>query len=323
MSRESFFPQIINNLNQLVDPATRGDPEGPLKWTSKSTLKIASQLQKRGYQIKSDTVGRLLKDRDYSLQANAKTKEGGDHPDRDAQFKHINRQAKKYLEKGQPVISVDCKKKELIGNYKNSGQEWHRKGKPEQVKVYDFVDKDLGKAIPYGVYDVAQNQGFINVGISCETAQFAVNSISKWWGKIGRVCYPDADKLMITADCGGGNGRRVRLWKKELQKFANQTGLKVTVCHYPPGTSKWNKIEHRMFSHISINWRGKPLRSIQIILKLIGSTTTQTGLKIQADLDKRKYPTKIKVSDQEMEKINLCRHGFCQDWNYTIRPQLG
>lgn len=319
---EDQHPELLPELESLIDGQTRGDPESLLKWTSKSVLKLAKALRTRGYRIGDTTVGRVLKDQDYSLQANAKIKEGKNHPDRDAQFRHINNQAKKYLEKGQPVISVDCKKKELVGNYKNSGREWRPKGKPEQVKVYDFVDKDLGKAIPYGIYDVAQNKGFVNVGISRETAEFAVESIRKWWNKVGQHYYPQASKLMITADCGGSNGRRVRLWKRELQELANQTGLKITVCHYPPGTSKWNKIEHRMFSYISINWRGKPLRNLQIILKLIGSTTTKTGLKIQADLNKKEYQARIKVSDQEMKKINLERHKFCKDWNYTIRPNL-
>ncbi len=319
---EDKYPEILLELESLVDSQTRGDPESLLKWTSKSTLKLAEALQIKGHQIGSNTVSRVLKDQGYSLQANAKVKEGKNHPDRDAQFRYINNQAKKYLRKNQPVISIDCKKKELVGNYKNNGVEWRPKGKPEQVKVYDFIDKDLGKAIPYGIYDITYNKGFVNVGISRETAEFAVESIRKWWRKIGQHYYPQASKLMITADCGGGNGRRVRLWKKQLQKFANQTGLKITVCHYPPGTSKWNKIEHRMFSHISINWRGKPLRSLQIILKLIGSTTTKTGLEIQTELDDREYQKGQKVSDQEMDKINLKRHKFCKDWNYTIRPNL-
>jgi len=262
----------------------------------------------------------MLHDLGFSLQANRKTQEGGDHPDRDAQFRYINKQVRTHMKNGQPVLSVDCKKKELVGNYKNAGQEWERAGQPQEVKVYDFIDPELGKAVPYGVYDVGRNEGLVNVGMDHDTAAFAVESLRRWWHSIGKPAYPEATRLLICADGGGSNGSRVRLWKQQLAQLALETGLVITVCHLPPGTSKWNKIEHRMFSHISMNWRGRPLVSHDVVVQLIGATTTRQGLRIQAKLDEGEYPTKIKVTDEQMKALPLTVHKFHGNWNYTLTP---
>jgi len=312
-------PTVIDDLEKLVDPVTRGDPESPLRWTLKSTHRLSKEL---GGRICPRKVSQLLKDKDYSLQSNRKNKEGASHPDRNAQFEYINETVRKFQKKNQPVISVDTKKKELIGNFKNKGQEWHPKGKPDEVLVHDFMDPDLGKGIPYGVYDITANQGWVSVGTDHDTAEFAVNSIGRWWKKMGSGRYVNAKELLIVADGGGSNGSRPRLWKQSLQKFANKTGLKITVRHFPPGTSKWNKIEHRMFSFISMNWRGKPLISHEVMLNLIANTTTRSGLKIKVGLDKRKYPTGKRVSNAEMKNINIKRDKFHGDWNYRIIPNI-
>ena len=311
---------LIDALDRIVNPHTLGDPMNPLLWTSKSLRKIEKALKSQGYPIGYVTIGELLKTMGYSLQSNKKTDEGGHHVDRDAQFEYINQTALSYMKEGAPVISVDCKKKELIGNYKNSGVEWHQKGKAPNVKVYDFIDRDLGKAVPYGVYDQAKNQGWVSVGISKDTAEFAVNTIRTWWQSMGNVQYRNTHKLLITADCGGSNSSRSRLWKKQLQRFATQTGLQIKVCHYPPGTSKWNKIEHRLFSFISKNWRGKPLESLEVIVQLIANTTTQKGLKVNAKADKTIYQKGIKISDKELSEIKLERDDFRGEWNYNIYP---
>ena len=311
---------LIDALDRIVNPHTLGDPMNPLLWTSKSLRKIEKALKSQGYTIGYVTIGELLKTMGYSLQSNKKTDEGGHHVDRDAQFEYINQTALSYMEQDAPVISVDCKKKELIGNYKNSGVEWHQKGKAPNVKVYDFIDRDLGKAVPYGVYDQAKNQGWVSVGISKDTAEFAVNTIRTWWQSMGNVQYRNTHKLLITADCGGSNSSRSRLWKKQLQRFATQTGLQIKVCHYPPGTSKWNKIEHRLFSFISKNWRGKPLESLEVIVQLIANTTTQKGLKVNAKADKTIYQKGIKISDKELSEIKLERDDFRGEWNYNIYP---
>ena len=293
----------------------------PLRWTCKSTRQLAEVLADQGHRVSHRAVAEMLKHLGYSLQANSKTiEEGRDHPDRDDQFKYINRQVRGFMRRGFPVISVDTKKKELIGPYLNKGREFQPKGKPERVKVHDFIDREVGKAIPYGVYDVARNVGWVNVGCDHDTAAFAVASIRRWWKGMGRRVYPKAHKLLICADSGGSNGYRIRLWKVELQALANQTGLEVTVCHLPPGTSKWNKIEHRLFSYISMNWRGKPLVSHEVVVNLIAATTTAKGLKVKANLDPRRYPTKVEVSKQEMEQVNLKPHDFHGEWNYTVRP---
>ena len=313
---------ILKRLKALVESNTRGDPMFPLLWTCKSTGELAGALSKEGCQISPDTVGRYLSEMGYSLQANLKTlEEGTTHPDRDRQFQHLNAQVRGFLKGGLPVISVDTKKKELVGRYNNKGQKWHKSGKPEQVKIHDFIDPDEPKAIPYGIYDVAKNQGWVNVGVDHDTASFAVGSIRRWWSAMGIEEYSDARRLLICADSGGSNGYRVRLWKYELQRFADETGLQTTVCHLPPGTSKWNKVEHRLFSHISMNWRGRPLVSHEVIVKLIGATKTKTGLKIKAKLDKRKYPLKVRVSDEAMLTLNIELHNFHGEWNYTIKPR--
>ena len=317
---EQYHPDLLRKLESLVEPVTRGDPESPLRWTCKSTRQLSKELVGQGYQVSHVTIADLLHDLDYSLQANAKTLEGGKHPDRDAQFNYINEKVKQLLKRRQPVISVDTKKKELVGNFKNSGREWQPKGTPVEVKVHDFAGKDSPKVIPYGIYDIGKNIGWVNVGCDHDTASFAVASIRRWWLSMGKEIYPDARELMICADGGGSNGYRVRLWKVELQSFATETGFRITTCHFPPGTSKWNKIEHRLFSHISMNWRGRPLVSHEVIVKLIGNTSTQQGLRVKAKLDKRKYPTKVKVSDQEMKQINLKPHNFHGEWNYSINP---
>lgn len=314
-------PPILTDLEALVDPSSRGDPMSPLRWTLKSTRQLAEALTKKGYRVSHRVVGEMLKRLGYSLQANMKTlEEGGQHPDRDAQFRYINKQVTRCLKAGHPVISVDTKKKELIGRYRNNGKEYRPKGKPEKVKVHDFIDLQSGKAIPYGVYDVAKNLGWVNVGCDHDTAAFAVESIRRWWMEMGSVVYPKAKKLLICADSGGSNGYRLKLWKVVLQAFINETGLEVTVCHLPPGTSKWNKIEHRLFSHISMNWRGRPLVSHDVVVELIGATTTKKGLRVKAQLDRNPYPTKVVVSKQELAKVNLQPHEFHGEWNYTIGP---
>ena len=311
-------PTLRMNIEQLVEPSTRGDPESPLRWTCKSTRQLAATLQAQGHTIGRQKVADLLAELGYSLQANRKTKEGTKNPDRDAQFKYINEQVAAFLHNEQPVISVDTKKKELVGEFKNAGQEWRPHGNPELVNGHDFPDPELGKVSPYGVYDQGANVGWVSVGTDHDTAEFAVESIHRWWDKMGRSRYPDATKLLITADCGGSNGYRVRLWKVALQRLANKTGLCISVCHFPPGTSKWNKIEHSMFSYISMNWRGRPLISHETIVNLIGSTTTRTGLTINAELDVNLYEKGIHVSDAELEKVNLTKATFHGEWNYSI-----
>src|SRR4051794_2370034 len=307
-------------LERLVDPATRGDPMSPLRWACKSTAQLAGELTRQGHPVSPRTVGRLLKADGYSLQGNRKTKEGGDHPDRNAQFEHINATVTKFQRRGQPVISIDTKKKELVGEFKNGGREWQPQGEPEEVRVHDFLDKDLGKAIPYGVYDIGENQGWVSVGIDHDTARFATEAIRRWWSKMGAKRYPGAKALLITADGGGSNGSRCRLWKVALQDLAARLELPIHVCHFPPGTSKWNKIEHRMFCHITQNWRGRPLVSHEVIIHLIANTATQTGLKIRAELDDGTYPTGIKVTDEELAAVNLKRDKFHGEWNYSILP---
>lgn len=313
-------PSLCQDLERLVEPVTRGDPESPLRWTCKSVRKLAAELAKGGHQVSYQLVSELLHDLGYSLQANRKTREGGDHPDRDAQFAHLNAQAAAYLAAGDPVVSVDAKKKELVGDFKNGGREWHPKGEPEEVRVYDFPIAGLGRATPYGVYDLARNAGWVNVGLDHDTAAFAVESLRRWWNEVGRFQYPQAKRLLISADGGGSNGSRVRLWKWELQQWADEIGLAISVCHLPPGTSKWNKIEHRLFAWISQNWRGKPLTSYAVILKLIAATTTEAGLIVQGQLDTNSYPAGRKVSDADMASICLVPDAFHGEWNYTILP---
>jgi transposase len=315
-----YYPNILEKLEALVDPVTRGDPRSPLRWTCKSTRQLSQELERKGHAISNVTVADLLHRLDYSLQANAKTLEGASHPDRDAQFQYINSRVKEFLRRHQPVISVDTKKKELVGNFKNGGKEWQPKGEPEKVEIHDFASPEFPKVIPYGVYDIGKNMGWINVGTDHDTASFAVASIRRWWFGMGREIYPRARDLLICADCGGSNGYRVRLWKIELQTLASETGLRVTICHFPPGTSKWNKVEHRLFSHISMNWRGRPLVSHEVIVKLIGETTTSTGLEVKAQLDKRRYPVKVKVTDEEMKMVKIKPHNFHGEWNYSINP---
>ena len=314
-------PTLLADLERLVDGESRGDPEQPLRWTAKSLRNLAGELRAQGHQISARSVAPLLRQLGYSLQANAKTREGASHPDRDAQFRQINATVKAALEAGQPAISVDTKKKELVGDFKNAGRELRPRGSPEQVRTHDFRDSELGKAAPYGVYDLADDVGWVNVGIDNDTAQFAVASIRGWWQQLGSQRYPQATTLTITADCGGSNGNRTRLWKTELQQLADQTGLVIRVCHFPPGTSKWNKIEHRLFSFISSNWRGKPLVSRQTIVSLIAATTTRTGLTVHARLDERSYPKGIKISDAELAAVNLTGDPFHPEWNYTINPR--
>lgn len=314
-------PTLLADLDALVEPTTSGDPETALRWTCKSTPKLAQELIKLGHQIGQTTVGTILKAQNYSLQSNFKTSEGSDYPDRDAQFNYINDSVKKIQKKNQPVISVDAKKKELIGNFKNNGQEWAIKGKPTTVNIHDFADKELGKIAPYGVYDLSRNEGWVSVGIDHDTAMFAVESIRRWWTQMGTERYPEARELMITADSGGSNGNRNRLWKMGLQKLANETGLIIHIRHFPPGTSKWNKIEHRMFCFISKNWRGRPLLSRATVVNLIASTTTKTGLTIRAELDESGYETGKKISDKEMWSLNLRQESFHGEWNYKILPR--
>jgi transposase len=312
---------LREDLERLVEPVTRGDPESPLRWTCKSVRKLAEELTRQGHQVSHQLVSELLHELGYSLQANRKTREGGDHPDRNEQFAYLNAQAEAYLSAGEPVVSVDAKKKELVGDFKNAGREWRPQGEPQQVRVYDFPIAGLGRATPYGVYDLAQNAGWVNVGIDHDTAAFAVESLRRWWQAVGQEQYPQAKRVLISADGGGSNGSRVRLWKWELQQWADETGLEITVCHLPPGTSKWNKIEHRLFAWISQNWRGQPLTSYAVILKLIAATTTEAGLTVQCQLDTNSYPAGRKVSDQEMARLSLVPHAFHGEWNYTIRPR--
>ena len=315
-------PHVLQAIERIVDPATRGDPMAPLKWTSKSLSHIGSELRQQGYAISATTVRKLL-DRHlgYSLQALQKTREGISHPDRDAQFHYINRCCQAFQQRGQPVISIDSKKKELVGDFKNGGREWHRKGTPEPVRTHDFEDKEKGKVTPHGVYDIGRNQGWVSVGIDHDTAEFAVDSIRHWWKRMGQPTYPAAKELLITADSGGSNSYRARLWKCQLQKLAEESGLRITVCHFPPGTSKWNKIEHRMFCHITANWRGRPLETREVIVSLIANTQTSKGLTIQADLNVNSYAKGIKISDEEMARLNITPADFHGEWNYSILPR--
>ncbi len=312
---------LRQDLERLVEPTTRGDPESPLRWTCKSVRRLAGELREQGHQICPQVVANLLHELKYSLQANVKVIEGGQYPDRNAQFEHINAQVMAFLDAKQPAISVDSKKKELVGEFKNSGRECRPKGDPERVKVHDFVEADKGRASPYGVYDIAHDLGWVNVGVDHDTSAFAVESIRQWWRSMGSPLYPDAQSLLITADGGGSNGARVRLWKVELQKLSNETGLAISVCHLPPGTSKWNKIEHRLFSHITMNWRARPLVSHEVIVSLVADTTSSTGLRVQSRLDTGEYPPGIKVSDEELASVNMKQHEFHGEWNYTIRPR--
>ena len=313
-------PGLTTALEELVEPVTRGDPESPLRWTSKSTRHLAQELNAQGYEVSHTLVTGLLHELDYSLQANRKTLEGTSHPDRNAQFEHINKAVKTQLKRRQPAISVDTKKKELVGRFKNAGRTWRVQGNPEKVKVHDFLEPEKGKAIPYGVYDLGRNLGWVSVGVDHDTAAFAVATIRRWWRELGRQHYPRARSLLITADSGGSNGSRLRLWKWELQRLATQTGLCISVCHLPPGTSKWNKIEHRLFSFISQNWRGQPLLSHAAIVSLIAATKTKAGLKVRCVLDTHKYPRDIKPTPEQMMAINLRPDKFHGDWNYTILP---
>ena len=309
---------LIDDLRCLVEPTTRGDPQSPLLWTCKSLRKLSHGLREMGHKIGRTLVGELLHKLDYSLQSNRKTREGSNHPDRDAQFHYINDRVKGALAAGEPAISVDTKKKELVGDFRNAGRQWRPKGWPEEVRVHDFVIPELGRAVPYGVYDIADNAGWVSVGVDHDTAAFAANAIRSWWRLMGRERYPNAVSLLVTADGGGSNGSRVRLWKLELQKLADDLGVSITVCHLPPGASKWNRIEHRLFSFITGNWRGKPLVSHKVIVQLIAATTTKTGLKVRCELDENIYPAGVKVSDAELGAVNLTRHEFHGEWNYTI-----
>jgi hypothetical protein len=315
-------PDLLSALETLIDPDTRGDPMSPLRWTCKSTRHLARLLTTQGHPVSHAKVAQLLHALRYSLQGTAKTKEGKQHPDRDAQFRYIQRQGESFLSRGLPVISVDTKKKEQVGNHGNPGQEWQPEGQPEEVDVHDFPDPEVPKAVPRGVYDLEHNLGWVSVGCSHDTASFAVESIRRWWREMGQVLYPQADQVLICSDSGGSSGYRLRLWKVELQRWADEAGLDVTVCHYPPGTSKWNKIEHRLFSFITMNWRGRPLVSYQVVVNLIAATTTEAGLRVQADLDTNVYPIKVKVTDEQLEKVNLHPHRFHGEWNYTIQRQI-
>jgi len=320
-AREVEQPKLVSALEALVEPVARGDPMSPLRWTCKSMRTLAEELQRQGFQISHTKVGELLKKQGYSLQANRKTREGKEHPDRNAQFEHINRRVKAYRRRGQPAVSVDTKKKEVLGNRKNAGRTYRRKRKPREVDTHDFPDEKLGKAIPYGVYDLENNEAWVSVGINHDTAEFAVASIAQWWKRMGRERYGGAQRLLITGDSGGSNGHRNRLWKAELQRFANRTGLIVEVCHFPPGTSKWNKIEHRLFCHITRNWQGIPLETHEIVVNLIGSTRTSRGLEVHAWLDEREYKKGRTVSDEEFAAIHIRRDQFHGDWNYEIHPE--
>ena len=313
-------PRLLMELDDLVSPDARGDPMSPLRWTSKSTYKLADTLNAKGFDISPKTVGDLLEQMGYSLQGTSKQKEGAQHVDRDAQFRYINDIAGRFCAEGQPVISVDSKKKELVGDFSNAGKEYQPKGKPVRTDVHDFVDPEMGRAIPYGVYDLGANEGWVSVGDDADTASFAVATIGRWWTQMGRHRYPQATRLLVCADAGGSNGYRVRAWKVELARLAAETGLDITVCHFPPGTSKWNQIEHRMFSYITMNWRGRPLVSYRVIIQLIANTTTSKGLKINADLDQGYYPTGVKITNKQLAAVPLTRHDFHGDWNYTVHP---
>jgi transposase len=313
-------PRLLEDLDALVEPTASGDPDSPLRWTARSVRALATELQHMGHDVSYHLVGDLLHLLDYSLQANRKTREGPQHPDRDAQFRYINNQVRRCLRRRQPAISVDTKKKELVGDFKNPGREWRPKGRPQRVRVHDFLIPAQGKAIPYGVYDLHRNEGWVSVGVDHDTASFAVNAIRRWWKLMGRSAYPKASELLITADAGGSNGPRLRLWKWELQRFANRTHLTIRVCHFPPGTSKWNKIEHRLFSHIAMNWRGKPLVSLAAIVSLIADTHTDTGLRVRSEIDYSRYPSGVTVTDEQLDRVNLRPDRFHGDWNYVIRP---
>jgi hypothetical protein len=313
--------QLLHDLDALVEPMSRGDPMSPLRWTCKSTYHLANELKRQGHEVSQRTVCDLLSQMSYSLQSTRKTREGGRHEDRDAQFAHIAKMVADYQAAGEPVISVDTKKKELIGDFKNAGREWHPQGTPEEVRVYDFIDPELGKVAPYGVYDLTANTGWVNVGIDHDTAEFAVESIRRWWREMGQAVYQRPGRLLITADCGGSNGYRVRLWRRELQTLADELQLQIQVCHFPPGTSKWNKIEHRMFCHITANWRGRTLVSRQVVVNLIGSTTTHEGLRINAALDEKIYMPGIKISDEELAMLAIERDEFHGEWNYRLMPR--
>jgi hypothetical protein len=314
-------PTILEDLKKLIEPETRGDPMQLLLWTTRSLRNLAKALAKKRHKVSPTVLGNLLRELNYRLQANSKTHEGIQHIDRDAQFRYINAQATAFLTAGEPVISVDTKKKELVGNYKNNGRTWRPKGRPEPVNVHDFRDPDMPRAVPYGIYDLADNVGWVSVGTDHDTASFAVNAIRRWWISMGQQRYAKAKRLMITADAGGSNGYRIRLWKLEIQKLADEVRFPITICHFPPGTSKWNKVEHRLFSFISINWRGKPLRTYRTIVQLIAATTTDAGLKVRAVLDRNKYPKGVKISNAQLAAVNLTRHDFHGDWNYTIKPR--
>ena len=320
-SWKQTMPGLLEALEKLLDSSTRGDPQSPLRWTSKSLHRLAEELRKQGFSVSANIVSEALRKLKYSLQANRKTREGASHPDRNAQFEHIAATSAEFLANGEPVISVDGKKKELIGPFENGGREYRPVGDPERVSVHDFEIPELGKVTPYGVYDRGRNLGWVSVGTDHDTAAFAVATIARWWTTMGAPACPNARRLLITADAGGSNGYRLRAWKTELQKLADETGLDLTVCHFPPGTSKWNHIEHRMFSHITMNWRGKPLVSHEVIVNLISKTTTTKGLRINAELDRRSYPKGIKISDNEMSTLRIERHLFHGEWNYTIRPR--
>jgi len=311
---------LLDDLLALVEPSERGDPMSPLRWTCKSLSQLAAALVAQGHRIGRTVVGELLHQQKFSLQANRKTREGEGHPDRDAQFVHINNSVKAALAAGQPMISVDTKKKELVGDFKNAGQTWRPRGQPEEVRVHDFLIKELGRAVPYGVYDLAANTGWVSVGMSCDTAAFAVQTIRRWWAEVGSARYPGATRLVITADGGGSNGSRLRLWKRELQRLADELGIDIAVHHLPPGTSKWNKVEHRLFSFVTMNWKARPLVSYRVIVDLISATTTETGLTVRCELDSAEYPKGIVVSDREMDGLNISRDAFHGEWNYTLQP---
>jgi hypothetical protein len=321
--RTDLDPTLLADLDRLLDPVTRGDPMSPLRWTCKSTPKLTTELRALGHTVSQPTVWRLLEALGYSMQSNRKTSEGTTHPDRNAQFEFLNATVSTFLARGEPVISVDTKKKELVGDFKNVGQEWQKKGQPVTVRMHDFMDKELGKAIPYGVYDLGRNEGWVSVGITHDTAEFAVETIRRWWERMGRQAYPAAQRVLITADGGGSNGARLRLWKWELCQWAAEVGIEVHVRHFPPGTSKWNKIEHRMFCHITANWRGQPLTSLMTIVNMIGATHTDQGLAIQAELDERQYPTGRKISDEDMAQLPLIPCDFQGTWNYQVVPKIG
>jgi transposase len=313
---------LRTDLDALVEPTASGAPDSPLRWTTKSLRRLGDELEAMGHEVSYRVVGELLHEAGYSLQANRKTREGAAHPERDAQFVYLNEQVRAQQARGEPVISVDTKKKELVGNFKNPGREWRPKGEPEPVRVHDFIIPEQGKAIPYGVYDLSRNEGWVSIGIDHDTASFAVHAIERWWEVMGRPVYPKMRSLLVTADSGGSNGSRLRLWKWELQEFANRHHVSVSVCHLPPGTSKWNKIEHRLFSYIAMNWRGKPLVSLAAIVSLIGATTTRQGLRVRSEIDRGTYPAGVKITDAQMSRINLERHRFHGDWNYTIHPAV-